>query len=61
MSFEAGVNVQKQAEDSSAAREEAMKEAYRTAFIKVAERLTTKDNVYKLGMLTDAQLVHFIK
>ncbi|MBQ7660294.1 MAG: hypothetical protein IJS26_06150 [Alphaproteobacteria bacterium] len=61
VSFEAGVNVQKQAEDSSAAREEAMKEAYRTAFIKVAERLTTKENVDKLGMLTDAQLVHFIK
>lgn len=61
VSFEAGVNVQKQAEDSSVAREEAMKEAYRTAFIKVAERLTTKENVDKLGMLTDAQLVHFIK
>jgi len=61
VSFEAGVSVEKEAENASIAKEEAMKEAYREAFLKVAERLTTKENVDKLNELKDEELIHFIK
>jgi 2-hydroxy-3-keto-5-methylthiopentenyl-1-phosphate phosphatase len=60
VSFETGVSVQKEAENSSIAKNEAMKDAYRQALLKVAERLTTKENVDQINTLTDTQLVHFI-
>lgn len=61
VSFETGVSVEKEAEDASIAKDEAMKEAYRQALLKVSERLTTKENVDKINLLTDEQLVNFIK
>ncbi len=61
VSFEAGVVVEKQAENAAVAKDEAMKEAYRQAFLKVAERLTTKENTEKLNALSDEELIHFIK
>lgn len=61
VSFEAGVSVEKEAENAAIAKDEAMKDAYRQALIKVSERLTTKENVDKINGLTDAQLIHFIK
>ncbi len=60
VSFEAGVSINKEAENASVAKNEAIKEAYRQALLKVAERLTTKENVEKMNTLTDEQLVHFI-
>ncbi len=61
VSFEAGVSVEKEAENSALAKEEALKEAYRNAFLNVAERLTTKENVEKLNELKDEQLIHFVQ
>lgn len=60
VSFDAGVSVEKEAENSALAKEEALKDAYRQAFLNVAERLTTKENVEKLNELTDEQLVLFV-
>lgn len=60
VSFEAGVSVEKEAENSALAKEEALKDAYRQAFLNVAERLTTKENVEKLNELKDEQLVLFV-
>ena len=61
VSFEAGVSIQKEAENAALAKEEALKEAYREAFLNVAGRLTTKENVEKLNELKDEELIHFIK
>ncbi len=61
VSFEAGVNVATEAENASLAKDEAMKKANREAFLNVASRLTTEDNVQKLNELTDEQLLHFIR
>ena len=61
ISFEAGVSVSKEAENAAVAKEEALKEAYREAFLNVAGRLTTKENVEKLNELKDEELIHFIK
>ena len=61
VSFEAGVSVEKEAENAAVAKDEALKEAYREAFLNVAGRLTTKENVEKLNELKDEELIHFIK
>ena len=61
VSFEAGVSVSKEAENAALAKEEALKEAYREAFLNVAGSLTTKENVEKLSELKDEELIHFIK
>ena len=61
VSFEAGVSVEKEAENSAIAKEEALKDAYRQAFLNVTERLTTKENVEKLAELTDEQLILFVQ
>ena len=61
VSFEAGVSVSKEAENAAVAKDEALKEAYREAFLNVAGRLTTADNVEKLSELKDEELIHFIK
>ena len=61
VSFEAGVHVETEAENASAAKDAAMKKAHREAFLKVAARLTTIDNVTALDQLTDEQLLHFIQ
>lgn len=61
VSFDAGVSVEKEAENAAVAKNEAMKEAYREAFLNVAGRLTTKENVEKLAELKDEELIHFIQ
>jgi len=61
VSFDAGVSVEKEAENAAVAKNEAMKEAYREAFLNVAGRLTTKENVEKLSELKDEELIHFIQ
>lgn len=61
VSFEAGVSVSKEAENAAVAKDEALKDAYREAFLNVAGRLTTSDNVEKLAELKDEELIHFIK
>jgi len=60
VSFDAGVSVEKEAENSAVAKDEALKDAYRQAFLNVAERLTTKENVEKLKELSDEQILLFI-
>lgn len=61
ISFEAGVSVNEEAENSALAKDEGLKKAYREAFLKVCERLTIPQNVNKLNDLTDDQLSHFIE
>ncbi len=61
VSFEAQVNIIRQDDDPSLARQEALKQAYREGFLKVAGRLTTKENIAELNKLQDEQLIHFIK
>ena len=61
VSFDAGVSVSKEAENAAVAKDEALKEAYREAFLNVAGRLTTEENVEKLNELKDEELIHFIK
>jgi len=60
VSFDAGVSVEKEAENAVVAKEDALKEAYRKAFLNVAERLTTKENLLKLSELTDDQILLFV-
>ncbi|MBE6450538.1 MAG: hypothetical protein E7016_01070 [Alphaproteobacteria bacterium] len=59
--FEAGVNVEAQAQNSAQAKQDALKKAYREAFLKVCNRLTSAKNVDDINRLTDSQLLHFIQ
>lgn len=61
VSFVANVEVKTDADNSAEAKDQAMLKAQREAFLIVAERLTTKDNLDKLNELTDEQLMHFIR
>ncbi len=61
VSFEAGVIVEAEAENAAAARAEALRQANREAFLKVAGRLVSPQNVSELNKLTDDQLLHFIR
>jgi len=61
VSFEAGVIVEAEAENAAAARKEALRKANREAFLKVADRLVSPQNVAELNKLTDDQLLHFIR
>ena len=61
VSFEAGISIEKEAENAAVAKNEAMTEAYREALLNVAGRLTTKENVEKLSELKDEELIHFIQ
>ena len=61
VNFEAGVNVEETAENSSEAKKLAMNKAYREAFLKVASQITSAANVEELGKLEDEQILHFIK
>lgn len=47
--------------NASVAREKAMKEANRVAFVEVAKRVTTAEGAARLAGMTDAQLINFIK
>lgn len=61
VSFVAQVPARAEAENAAAAKEAAMAEANRKAFLEVAGRLTTPENVLVLNKLTDEQLLHFIQ
>lgn len=47
--------------NASVARERAMSEANRAAFLEVAKRVTTAEGATRLAAMTDAQLINFIK
>lgn len=47
--------------NASVARERAMSEANRAAFLEVAKRVTTAEGATKLAVMNDAQLINFIK
>ncbi len=61
VSFEAGVNVETQGENSVIAKQRALNKAYREAFLKVGSRLISAQNIKKLDTLTDEQILHFIR
>lgn len=61
VSFDAKVTAEAEGENSAQAKEAAMAKANREAFLQVAERLTTRDNIENLNKLTDEQLLHFIR
>ena len=55
------VPVDVEAENSVIAKEKAMLEAQRQAFMQISEQLVSKENAEKLEQLTDDELVHFVK
>lgn len=59
--FSVAVDVDVTAADASQARERAMTEANRAAFLEVSRRITTADGAARLAAMTDAQLLNFIK
>lgn len=59
--FVINVPVDVDAKDSVEAKDNAMLSAERKAFIEVAEKLTTPENVEKLNELSDEVLAHFIQ
>ena len=61
ISFDAGVNVEAQGKNSSEAKQTAMTQAHRQAFLAVCNRLTSAENIEELNKLTDEQLLHFIR
>lgn len=61
VSFDANVTAFAEADNAALAKEKAMVQANRDAFLKVAARLTTKTNVDELNKLTDEQIAHFIR
>jgi len=60
-SYEVQIPVDTEAENSVAAREKAMSEAQRRAFIEVAGKLTEVRNIKKLEQLSDTEILYFIK
>lgn len=61
LSFDAGVSVNAQAQNSSEAKKIAMNKAHREAFIKVGSRFISAQNIKQLDALTDDQILHFIR
>lgn len=61
ISFEAQIPVETEAENSAAAREKAMKDAQRQAFLEVAGRMTEAQNVETLKQLSDNEILYFIR
>ncbi len=59
--YAAEVNIDITAESAAAAREKGMNQAYRSAFLAIAGKITTDDGIKKLSQLTDPQLVNFIQ
>lgn len=55
------IPVEVNAEDSVKAKDKAMLEAQRTAFLQIAGQLTSAENVAKLAQLSDNALLHFIQ
>lgn len=61
MDFAAEINVDVTAENAVQAKEQAMRQAQREAFIEVVSKLTDAENVAKLQELTDDEIVHFVR
>lgn len=61
ISYEVLVPVDVEAENSVTAKEQAMTEAQRKAFLEVAGKLTSAENVEKLATLEDGSVQHFIQ
>ncbi|MBQ9035259.1 MAG: hypothetical protein IJ099_04775 [Alphaproteobacteria bacterium] len=59
--FSAEINVDVAAASAVEAKEKAMLQAQREAFLQVAGKLTDAENVEKLQELTDDEIVHFIQ
>lgn len=59
--YSALVSVDVTAEDSVKAKDQAMIEAQRQAFMEVAARLTEQENVEKLKTLSDSEITHFVR
>ncbi len=59
--YTAEILVDVTADNASIAREKAMSQANRKAFLAIAARLTTASNVSSLSQLTDKQILNFIK
>lgn len=59
--FFATVPVDVEAEDSVQAKDKAMLEAQRQAFLEVAGKLTSEENVQKLAELSDDALAYFVQ
>ncbi|MBR2136759.1 MAG: hypothetical protein IJ852_02215 [Alphaproteobacteria bacterium] len=59
--YAALVEVDVTAEDSVKAKEKAMTDAQRQAFLEVAARLTEAENIEKLNDLSDNEIAHFIR
>lgn len=59
--YSAEIFVDVTAENASVAREKAMNEANRKAFLAIAQRLTTANGVDALSRLSDGQILNFIK
>lgn len=61
MSYEITIPVDIEAEDSVAAKEKAMTTAQRQAFLEVAGKLTSEENVNKLDELSDDKIMRFVQ
>ena len=61
LQFAAPIDVDITAEDAVQAKEQAMRQAQREAFLEVAGKLTDEENVAKLNELTDDEIVHFVQ
>ncbi len=59
--YNAEISVDVTAENAAQAREQAMTEANRKAFLSVAARVTTAEGVAELSRLTDGQILNFIR
>lgn len=61
MDFAVTVPVDVEAEDSVAAKEKAMLQAQREAFLEVAGKLTSEENVQTLAQLEDDKILRFVQ
>lgn len=61
LQFAAPIDVDITAEDAVQAKEQAMRQAQRQAFLEIAGKLTDDENVAKLNELTDDEIVHFVQ
>ena len=61
ISFETTVNVETEAENQALAKDMALKQAYRKAFLEIGQKMATSKQYALLESLNDDQLAHFIR
>lgn len=61
MEYKVTVPVDVEAENSVVAKDKAMLQAQREAFLQIAGQLTSEENVQKLGELSDDAILHFVE